>query len=130
MIRRPPRSTRTDTLFPYTTLFRSVGRVLPVCRWAACRRRGGRHRGHPAGRLEPRRRSDRRRRRGRAGDGLHRDAAFPALMLRAALARPPKIGRASSRARVCQYLTMSAVAATTKKKIILFIYITKYLMIP
>src|SRR3546814_5475903 len=26
MIRRPPRSTRTDTLFPYTTLFRSAGR--------------------------------------------------------------------------------------------------------
>src|SRR3546814_9411155 len=26
MIRRPPRSTRTDTLFPYTTLFRSFGR--------------------------------------------------------------------------------------------------------
>src|SRR3546814_20287391 len=25
MIRRPPRSTRTDTLFPYTTLFRSLG---------------------------------------------------------------------------------------------------------
>src|SRR3546814_5747533 len=25
MIRRPPRSTRTDTLFPYTTLFRSIG---------------------------------------------------------------------------------------------------------
>src|SRR3546814_3663457 len=39
MIRRPPRSTRTDTLFPYTTLFRSLahrivalqdaGRVFP-----------------------------------------------------------------------------------------------------
>src|SRR3546814_8908742 len=31
MIRRPPRSTRTDTLFPYTTLFRSdrLGPVLP-----------------------------------------------------------------------------------------------------
>src|SRR3546814_8312655 len=28
MIRRPPRSTRTDTLFPYTTLFRSP---LPAC---------------------------------------------------------------------------------------------------
>src|SRR3546814_11927755 len=27
MIRRPPRSTRTDTLFPYTTLFRSVARL-------------------------------------------------------------------------------------------------------
>src|SRR3546814_13780663 len=28
MIRRPPRSTRTDTLFPYTTLFRSNGREI------------------------------------------------------------------------------------------------------
>src|SRR3546814_14293021 len=28
MIRRPPRSTRTDTHFPYTTLFRSVGVAL------------------------------------------------------------------------------------------------------
>src|SRR3546814_20274229 len=27
MIRRPPRSTRTDTLFPYTTLFRSVNKT-------------------------------------------------------------------------------------------------------
>src|SRR3546814_18381632 len=27
MIRRPPRSTRTDTLFPYTTLFRSFQRI-------------------------------------------------------------------------------------------------------
>src|SRR3546814_7551331 len=26
MIRRPPRSTRTDTLFPYTTLFRSIAK--------------------------------------------------------------------------------------------------------
>src|SRR3546814_12202589 len=31
MIRRPPRSTRTDTLFPYTTLFRS----LPICYYGA-----------------------------------------------------------------------------------------------
>src|SRR3546814_9952509 len=30
MIRRPPRSTRTDTLFPYTTLFRS-GDIRPTC---------------------------------------------------------------------------------------------------
>src|SRR3546814_3607369 len=34
MIRRPPRSTRTDTLFPYTTLFRSP---LPGCVCAARR---------------------------------------------------------------------------------------------
>src|SRR3546814_17686851 len=35
MIRRPPRSTRTDTLFPYTTLFRSLERCSalnsPAC---------------------------------------------------------------------------------------------------
>src|SRR3546814_15984631 len=30
MIRRPPRSTRTDTLFPYTTLFRSLS-FAPPC---------------------------------------------------------------------------------------------------
>src|SRR3546814_2072983 len=30
MIRRPPRSTRTDTLFPYTTLFRSLRPALEV----------------------------------------------------------------------------------------------------
>src|SRR3546814_16709557 len=29
MIRRPPRSTRTDTLFPYTTLFRSPDGRIP-----------------------------------------------------------------------------------------------------
>src|SRR3546814_12706837 len=29
MIRRPPRSTRTDTLFPYTTLFRSLSGGTP-----------------------------------------------------------------------------------------------------
>src|SRR3546814_2708407 len=30
MIRRPPRSTRTDTLFPYTTLFRSLERAAAI----------------------------------------------------------------------------------------------------
>src|SRR3546814_5445636 len=32
MIRRPPRSTRTDTLFPYTTLFRSLSVLAPTRR--------------------------------------------------------------------------------------------------
>src|SRR3546814_7138735 len=46
MIRRPPRSTRTDTLFPYTTLFRSAWRLqLEYCNRAcfpfeACTPRG------------------------------------------------------------------------------------------
>src|SRR3546814_7713159 len=34
MIRRPPRSTRTDTLFPYTTLFRSPSRSPHESPWA------------------------------------------------------------------------------------------------
>src|SRR3546814_10606861 len=69
MIRRPPRSTRTDTLFPYTTLFRSriwQQRILPArdmasddrchCHFSARRRlgqtdrarAGGARRGQPA----------------------------------------------------------------------------------
>src|SRR3546814_21183814 len=40
MIRRPPRSTRTDTLFPYTTLFRS-GRLAQCGEWLPGI--GGRH---------------------------------------------------------------------------------------
>src|SRR3546814_7651843 len=32
MIRRPPRSTRTDTLFPYTTLFQSLRREAALAR--------------------------------------------------------------------------------------------------
>src|SRR3546814_12726876 len=74
MIRRPPRSTRTDTLFPYTTLFRSAGghfrpdrpcpqhrmaegqhRPLPTRRDRDRRAR----RNQPAGRLRGRRLHDR-----------------------------------------------------------------------
>src|SRR3546814_9881447 len=49
MIRRPPRSTRTDTLFPYTTLFRShrtAGRSDRTCNAAPNRHNAGsdRHR--------------------------------------------------------------------------------------
>src|SRR3546814_4533659 len=54
MIRRPPRSTRTDTLFPYTTLCRSRSRN---------RRRWGRRKSHcqalrGAGRVRPRHKSE------------------------------------------------------------------------
>src|SRR3546814_3826424 len=53
MIRRPPRSTRTDTLFPYTTLFRSssprstrASPGPPPCRRPAGRRRRRRSEEH------------------------------------------------------------------------------------
>src|SRR3546814_7061915 len=61
MIRRPPRSTRTDTLFPYTTLFRSLAPRNPSGTvdgqfhmdgpLLACGERGGRIMG---GRIDPR----------------------------------------------------------------------------
>src|SRR3546814_6098927 len=47
MIRRPPRSTRTDTRFPYTTLFRSCYR-FSVAGWEAGHEGGG-----PPTRLSP-----------------------------------------------------------------------------
>src|SRR3546814_8324124 len=61
MIRRPPRSTRTDTLFPYTTLFRSKepahGRIAPAPLRAApplARRNPDRNMGRPRrGRQSP-----------------------------------------------------------------------------
>src|SRR3546814_15857254 len=101
MIRRPPGATRTDTLFPYTTLFRS-----PV--------RPGR-RGMGAGGLGIVERND------VAGDRSRRDLVHPALpaalgQLVAAVALAPagqrdhlpgacpEIGRASCRERVCQYV--------------------------
>src|SRR3546814_17303585 len=46
MIRRPPRSTRTDTLFPYTTLFRSLDAVIDTVVGAA---RAPLYREHQAG---------------------------------------------------------------------------------
>src|SRR3546814_12692009 len=47
MIRRPPRSTRTDTLFPYPTLFRSMP-IRPHARCFPCRasRRKSNRKGH------------------------------------------------------------------------------------
>src|SRR3546814_11826500 len=40
MIRRPPRSTRTDTLFPYTTLFRSLNYAWPTAEIAVMGAKG------------------------------------------------------------------------------------------
>src|SRR3546814_1878858 len=50
MIRRPPRPTLTDTLFPYTTLFRSECTVADACAAAEFELRAlGLHVGHAAG---------------------------------------------------------------------------------
>src|SRR3546814_7501951 len=82
MIRRPPRSTRTDTLFPYTTLFRSRRRRRPHP--DADRRTRGSEKDP---RLHPRRRHPRpaRGRRGRARG----HAAGRALEARGVASAPP-----------------------------------------
>src|SRR3546814_15095833 len=83
MKRLPPRSTRTDTLFPYTTLFRSVrhGRALRLLRphqirdpAAASAREGGAGRDRTGGGRHIRgnpRRDDRRRDHSTGGGGRH-----------------------------------------------------------
>src|SRR3546814_1920256 len=54
MIRRPPRSTRTDTLFPYTTLFRSRLEIAELVETRA----GGRQQHHVPRLGHPRRAAD------------------------------------------------------------------------
>src|SRR3546814_18456964 len=121
MLLRPPRSTRTDTLFPYTTLFRSVALLL-VCEKApdqpfktVATGRGESHFLRPF--LEPE--VEREGRDARFGgspgkkrqhdtEGVARVLKLPTL--RTAVGR--QIGRASCRERVCQYVTISVVAGT------------------
>src|SRR3546814_11849379 len=128
MIRRPPRSTRTDTLFPYTTLFRSadlegglafqragnggdavqqllVQQEILAQRLARLQSMGGDHlsqrRERPTGIGSH----------GPQQPGVSRARAASAAILIAAiiapglaLSVPAKIGRASCRERVCPYV--------------------------
>src|SRR3546814_3685951 len=85
MIRRPPISTRTDTLFPYTTLFRSVqSKIIP----------GGAGRRRPAGLDGPRRLRRRQRR-----DGVLARAAAEERPGPPPLAHPPSHSACSPAAR-------------------------------
>src|SRR3546814_17461348 len=131
MIRRPPRSTRTDTLFPYTTLFRSsdrpagqYGKEIVGLRLAELQARklllGLRQQRFGLAIVE---------RRGHPGiEAAFRDAQpFLAagqrgfgkldLLLGAARGELGKIGRASCRARGGQSVWILVVAVLLKKKI-------------
>src|SRR3546814_18014803 len=110
MIRRPPRSTRTDTLFPYTTLFRS-GHADRLAERGIARQRDLQLAMLVADQplLAPRLFPCRVRRAARgAGDlgvarvGLAREGE-PEPRRREHLC-PPEIGRASCRERVCKYV--------------------------
>src|SRR3546814_20798926 len=126
MYRRPPRSTRTDTLFPYTTLFRSfggvelgsVGMIARDHRARVARKLLGvlAHKGR-RGREDEAVAADRRRglervelRGGGIPDGQAAIEQFVRLEVRAARDRmsivilgKAEIGRASGRERVSQY---------------------------
>src|SRR3546814_13527400 len=112
MVRRPPRSTRTDTLFPYTTLFRSEARAsggphpegrnemeqlgeagLAARRGGPSReRRPDPHRGRPEKSAPPRQRRP------------LVSGRSPRIAMRDEAAEPAKIGRESRRGGVCQYV--------------------------
>src|SRR3546814_18436346 len=106
MIRRPPRSTRTDTLFPYTTLFRSDRTMGPgnecrddsllVTRAAPPQ---------TMGEFDRPRRGSARRTRGRPGPRRRADAGT---------SPSNEIGRESGRARGCQKEEISLYAVYVK----------------
>src|SRR3546814_13137326 len=117
MIRRPPRSTRTDTRFPYTTLFRPV-------------RAETRHEAHPA----PCTRAARDPRAGHGADDgsfehaghatagakeARRKAGSPPAArggTSAATCRAAPIGRASCKERVCPSVEISVVAVSIQQQ--------------
>src|SRR3546814_13421154 len=121
MVRRPPRSTRTDTLFPYTTLFRSsverAGHVRHQQEELVVRE-------HMAAGPARQRTAETVPRLPLSGDPaidgdrIIEGADAVALERGDALhQRHTKIGRASCRARVCQYVEISVVAVSLKKKL-------------
>src|SRR3546814_13683443 len=112
MIRRPPRSTRTDTLFPYTTLFRSRGEAVGDDEAGAVdpQRVHGLLDQHLGAGVDGARGlvEDQDRRLGQegAGDGqqlLLAGADVVALLVDEGVVAV-EIGRASCRERVCQYV--------------------------
>src|SRR3546814_17413420 len=128
MIRRPPRSTRTDTLFPYTTLFRSP--VKPD-RLLDRRKRRGEFRRRPLSQIRTDDEQCARRRDGDDGRRNHPAWRPPARPGRSGPAGrggrlggsagdsdrgyggyPAQLGRASGGERVCQYGKIAGVAGS------------------
>src|SRR3546814_17138286 len=138
MIRRPPRSTRTDTLFPYTTLFRSGGDLPRLSDALPGKLRRSRGRGFKASSEDGAGRPPRPWR-SEGGAALHPAAAplfrgKPRQEAGGTGYRPTlhlclhaQIGRASCRERVCQYVLICVVAVSFKKNhlhlLILYIFL-------
>src|SRR3546814_19058706 len=96
MIRRPPRSTRTDTLFPYTTLFRSYWDPSPM---------------RAAALVRPRTTAD-------LSAALKIcDSAKQKIVTQGSLTGC-EIGRTSCRESVCQYVYISVIAVNFNNKLV------------
>src|SRR3546814_1518109 len=106
MLRRPPRYTRTDTLFPYTTLFRSLRARLRRAAPAAAAATAGRRTPRPAHADRPVRH------RRRAGHRLDAVAHHP----RRARARPPAARRSEEHTSELQSLMRISYAVFCLKK--------------
>src|SRR3546814_17649615 len=98
MIRRPPRSTRTDTLFPYTTLFRSPEHRVERVAGRQPGRRAARQGCVPGVRHPPLFHA------APSAGKTAADAVLVAARPELVLAWTFPIGRASCRDRVCQYV--------------------------
>src|SRR3546814_13577580 len=127
MIRRPPRSTRTDTRFPYTTLFRSRA-CGAVCRWLAradrercrcgaglARRAAGRATRARRCRGDPRFQRHRQYRRV-AGQGAGPERGLAADRPRSEERRVGKVGVRTCRSRGAAYTYKKKKKQTQKKK--------------
>src|SRR3546814_15350089 len=124
MMRRPPRSTRTDTLFPYTTLFRSQADGDAVAIPLVSARPGGEAQDiGPGQRLAFDIAEHPVQRRVLVEIAAAIDDAVAGAMLQGNAPLPPplirhharKLCRGPSRRRVCQYVSISAVAVALQK---------------
>src|SRR3546814_20323824 len=123
MIRRPPRSTRTDTLFPYTTLFRSpatsrfhlrAGHTIELGIWKSLTQSANQDTAEQiAGHLAGDQRDLQTRPGACRGISVTCGPVTGAAFAGAAFAQ---IGRASGRDRVCQAVSISVVAVSLKTK--------------
>src|SRR3546814_14100380 len=111
MRRRPPRSTRTDTLFPYTTLFRSFA---PRARFLGAGGYGRRTRRRPRDGRDGAGAA----RRGAGGDAVDRAAQARRDGARVRERRADQIGRASWRGRGLRDGVTSVVGGSVKKQLI------------
>src|SRR3546814_19363404 len=119
MIRRPPRSTRTDTLFPYTTLFRSrpAGSAHP-CETGWSRASSACAAG--IGSIERASYTERRRNAGccRRPAPCRRDRDTCRKPAGSGNRSSPELGSASARVRACQYGVIAVGAVALKKQIL------------